>query len=69
MDNLEILQLLIQKGANVNLIDNLNWTPINRAIDLNKKEIVKILIENGANLIGHQFKKLFLKTIWKYLNF
>ena len=50
-DNIFILKLLIEKGANVNFInDNVNWTPMTKAIDCNQIECVQILIENGADL-------------------
>ena len=42
-------RLLIEKDADVNLIDG-KWTPLTRAIVFDKKDMVKILIENGANL-------------------
>ena len=31
-DKMEILTLLIEKGADVNMVDGLNWTPVNCAI-------------------------------------
>ena len=49
-DKMEILTLLIEKGADVNMVDGLNWTPVNYAISKGKKEIVGKLLQNGANL-------------------
>ena len=49
-NNLEVLKLLIENGANVNLIDGSKGTPLIRAIDCNKIEMVEILIENGADI-------------------
>ena len=43
-DKMEILTLLIEKGADVNMVDGLNWTPINHAIFNGKKEIVSKLL-------------------------
>ena len=48
--NIKILTLLIERGANINLEDNLGWTPITRAVDDNKMEIIKVLISQGADL-------------------
>ena len=43
-DKMEILTLLIEKGADVNMVDGLNWTPINYAIFNGKKEIISKLL-------------------------
>ena len=46
---IEIITLLIQNGADVNLIDHLGWTPLCWSITKDKFKIVEILIANGAN--------------------
>ena len=46
----EVVELLIQKGANVNAKDNYRYTPIFIAAMNGHKEIVEILIQNGANV-------------------
>ena len=48
--NQDIISLILEKGADVNLIDNDGWTPLNLAIDKDKIEIVQFLVANGANL-------------------
>ena len=44
-ENLEILDSLIEKGANLNSIDAFNCTPLITAIDSEKIDMVIILIE------------------------
>ena len=39
---------LLQKGADVNAADKLGWTPLKRAAENNKVDVVDLLIENGA---------------------
>ena len=46
----EIVELLINKGANVNSKDVFGVTPLHLAALGGKTEIAKILIENGANI-------------------
>ena len=48
--HIEIVKFLLEKGANVNIIDNYGNTPLLWAIDKKHLEMVKLLIENGANL-------------------
>jgi ankyrin repeat protein len=47
--NKEIVQMLIDKGANVEVRDRKGGTPLVYAIVADKPEIVKILLESGAN--------------------
>ena len=46
---LNILKLLIKKGANINKIDSLGNTPLIDACERSNLESVKILLTNGAN--------------------
>ena len=48
--NTEIMKLLIENGANVNLIDTAGETPLTYAIHCNNLEATNLLIENGANM-------------------
>ncbi|MHC1760154.1 MAG: ankyrin repeat domain-containing protein [Negativicutes bacterium] len=47
--DLNILKLLIGKGANINIADSMGNTPLITACELGKLESVKILLANGAN--------------------
>ena len=47
--DLNILKLLIEKGANINKADSLGNTPLMTACELGKIESVKLLLTNGAN--------------------
>jgi hypothetical protein len=40
---------LIEKGADVNARNNHGWTPFHIAAYWNRKDIAKLLLENGAN--------------------
>lgn len=46
--NFEIVKILIDNGANVNIIDNEGWSPLMRASLAGKQDIVEILLKNGA---------------------
>jgi len=48
--NLEIVKLLISKGANVNARTKRNWTALMLASGSGYTKIVKLLIEKGAEL-------------------
>ena len=45
--NLETIELLISRGANVNAIDDTHHTPLHMC---NNKEIAELLIDSGANV-------------------
>jgi hypothetical protein len=46
--NFEIVKILIENGANVNIVDNEGWSPLMRASLAGKEDIVEILLKNGA---------------------
>ncbi len=46
----EIIKLLIKKGANIEVKDDENWTPLMCAAHFNSKEVVELLLEKGANI-------------------
>ncbi|WP_252320928.1 ankyrin repeat domain-containing protein [Spiroplasma endosymbiont of Lariophagus distinguendus] len=45
----EIVKLLIEKGADVNIQNKDNFTPLHYAVISRDKEIVKLFLENNAN--------------------
>ena len=47
--NLEICQLLLDRGAYINAIDNEGWNPLMRAATSGNDALVKMLIDNGAD--------------------
>eukprot|EP00325_Prymnesiales_sp_UTEX-LB-985_P000984 CAMPEP_0174706394 /NCGR_PEP_ID=MMETSP1094-20130205/9259_1 /TAXON_ID=156173 /ORGANISM="Chrysochromulina brevifilum, Strain UTEX LB 985" /LENGTH=277 /DNA_ID=CAMNT_0015904651 /DNA_START=38 /DNA_END=868 /DNA_ORIENTATION=- len=46
--HLEIFRHLIEKGADVNEAEPLGWTPLMRACMSRNKELVQLLLDNGA---------------------
>lgn len=47
-----ILRELIKRGANLNIKDDLGWTPLHHAVNMGNKiifDIIKTLVENGAD--------------------
>lgn len=47
--NTEIIKILVEKGADVNIADNENWTPLMRCALSDNEDAVKILLKNKAN--------------------
>ena len=54
-NNIEIVELLLGVGINVNNVDDLGYTALIWASQRGQAEIVRILIEHGANVnaVGH----------------
>ena len=51
VDDLETIQLLIDKGADVSLADSFGSTPLYSAVEFNSKiEIVELLLKKGADI-------------------
>ena len=48
--NIEILELLIKKGANVNQVDKNGNAPIHMAVKQKNPKILELLLDNGANI-------------------
>lgn len=49
-NNIEVLKLLLEKGADINTANLTGFTPIHHAVENNAKESVIILIEAGADI-------------------
>ena len=49
MENIEIVEFLLCKGANINASYESGYTPLHSAVLGNHTEIVNILLKNGAN--------------------
>ena len=48
-ENPELVQMLLDKGANVDLKDCVGWTALMHAVSADNVNIAKILLEGGAN--------------------
>ena len=57
----EFLQLLIEKGADLYLCNNNDWTPINIAIAKAHFDLTKFLIENGSYVNSYTKTGVLLK--------
>jgi ankyrin repeat protein len=49
-DYMEIVELLIANGADVNVKGENGWTPLHEAVREDQKEVVKLLITKGAGV-------------------
>lgn len=56
-DNVEIVKILINSGANVNNIDNEGWTPLMRAANSGNYEIVDLLLTAKADVTKLNLEK------------
>ncbi len=52
LNRLDMVKLLIEKGAAINVKDRKSQTPLHIAIKLNRLDMVKLLIEEGAEVNG-----------------
>ncbi|KAK1656687.1 hypothetical protein BDP55DRAFT_515338, partial [Colletotrichum godetiae] len=48
--NIGLVQMLLEKGAEVTVADNDGWTPLNSASDSGHVDVVKLLLEKGADV-------------------
>ncbi len=59
LEDVEITQLLLKGGVDVNLIGDMGCTALHIATMRKNKEIAKLLLENGASeMIRNKFGKL-----------
>ncbi|AIL64603.1 Ankyrin repeat protein [Rickettsiales bacterium Ac37b] len=75
---LEIAELLINKGANINARDPYGKTPLCIAVEKNEREVMKLLIDKGANIDAEvnnitnslyaEIKKFYIKTKKRVIN-
>lgn len=49
-DNVELVKLLIEKGADIHAVDMVNYNALMWALSNGHLEIVKLLIDQGANI-------------------
>jgi len=56
-ERLELVQLLVEKGQDVNAADNYGITPLMVAANLGALEVVKYLVSKGADLAAHDLGK------------
>jgi len=62
--NAEIVQLLIEYGADVNNVDTMGMTPLLYAATHDNVEAAQMLIENGANLEARERYKGFTPLLY-----
>ena len=48
--DINMLKFLVDKGANVNVKDNIDWTPLHTAAVRSKIDVVQFLIEKGVDV-------------------
>ncbi|MDR2978028.1 MAG: ankyrin repeat domain-containing protein [Rickettsiales bacterium] len=46
----DVAELLIDKGADVNARDNIDWTPLHTAAFYDAKDVAELLIDKGADI-------------------
>jgi len=66
--HLDIVRLLIQKGANVNSTTKTNSTPLRAACFDGHFEIVQYLVQSGAGEIVNILKSQLFKFDWQSTN-
>jgi cytohesin len=65
-DQKEIVEFLIEKGAEVNSRDNSDTTPLYFAVTINQKDLAELLLSQGADVNAknnHDFTSLHLAAI------
>ena len=64
---LEVVKLLLKKGADVTVANNKGWTPLNSASDNGHLEVVKFFLEKGADMTvaNNTGRTAILVAAWK----
>ncbi|CAF3700278.1 unnamed protein product [Adineta steineri] len=52
---LDVIDILLRAGANINSVDNDGWTPLHAAAHWDKHDIIKFLLERNADLDSKNF--------------
>lgn len=60
--DIEMVRLLLSKGADVNLANGGGWTPLHMAADAGDSEMASLLLRHGARLEARDFRGL---TPWE----
>jgi protein phosphatase 1 regulatory subunit 12A len=69
---LDVIDLLIRAGANINSTDNDGWTPLHAAAHWDKHDVINYLIERNADLYAKNYavqKKRFFLFLLKNIVF
>ncbi|KAL7072709.1 hypothetical protein ACQ4LE_007685 [Meloidogyne hapla] len=69
---IQLIEMLINSGSDVNAPDYEGWTPLHAAAHWGEREACRILVENGANIdaltyFGHSVLSVADKSIEEYL--
>jgi len=48
-DKIQIVEYLLEKGININIVDSVGWTPLMEAIMDDKPKIVQLLVDKKAD--------------------
>lgn len=48
--NYEIVKILIENGADINIVDNEGWTPLMRVASMGDEKITELLVQNDARI-------------------
>lgn len=66
--SVKMLELLIEKGIDINAINNFNNTPLKLSIYYRKVEVILFLIENNANVSGIDLNGCLSDPLERYEN-
>ena len=64
-NSVKLLSYAIKKGAEINVLDEYNFSPLHRAVETGNLDVVKVLVENGADVnISSQGKGRGTPIMW-----